>query len=149
MRKIALLMLLVSGVAFTQFQLKEEPVPIPASKQRLGGDPQKGYEYLTTGNYVKGGVPLSFFKLGNGAGNKAKLPYLQRNGLNKEISYEYTAVKASNGEILVAPNCLQCHAQVVDGKLYVGLGNSFSDFTQFQRLNPKALEQAEADDLGQ
>lgn len=143
MRKIVLLMLLVSGVAFTQFQLKEEPVPIPASKQRLGGDPQKGYEYLTTGNYVKGGVPLSFFMLGNGSSNKAKLPYLQRAGLNKEISYEYTAVKASNGEVLVAPNCLQCHAQVVDGKLYIGLGNSYSDFTQFQRLNPKMLEQAE------
>jgi hypothetical protein len=38
-------------------------------------------------------------------------------------------VQAPNGEMVVAPNCLQCHAQVFDGKLIVGLGNSFSDFT--------------------
>ena len=142
MRKIVLLMMLVSGVAFTQFRLNLEPTPIPASKQRLGGDPKKGYQYLTTGDYVKGGIPYSFFLAGTGGANKAKLPYLKREGLNKEISYEYTAVKAPNGEVLVAPNCLQCHAQVVNDKLYIGLGNSFSDFTQFQKLNPKLFEQA-------
>ncbi len=32
--------------------------------------------------------------------------------------------------MVVAPNCLQCHAQIFDGKLVVGLGNSFSDFTK-------------------
>ena len=37
--------------------------------------------------------------------------------------------KAKNGENVIAPNCLQCHAQIFDGKLIVGLGNSFSDFT--------------------
>jgi mono/diheme cytochrome c family protein len=142
MRKIVLLMLLVSGVAFTQFGVNPEPVPIPPSKQRSGGDAQKGYEYLVTGDYVKGGIPYSFFLAGAGAANKAKLPYLQREGLNKNISYEYTAVKAPNGEVLVAPNCLQCHAQVVNDQLYIGLGNSFSDFTQFQKLNPKLFEQA-------
>jgi mono/diheme cytochrome c family protein len=139
MRKIALLMLLVSGVAFTQIQLKEEPVPIPASKQRLGGNPKKGYEYLTTGDYVKGGMPLSLFKLRSNTVDT----HLQRTGLNKNISYQYTAIKARNGEVLVAPNCLQCHAQEIEGKLYIGLGNSFSDFTQFQKLNPKMLEQLE------
>jgi mono/diheme cytochrome c family protein len=145
MRKILLLITVVTGVAFTQFVLPDEPVPIPPSKQRLGGDPKKGFEYLTTGDYVKGGIPYNFFLLGTGGSSKVtKTIYLQREGLNQNIPHEYTAVKASNGEVLVAPNCLQCHAQVLDGKLFIGLGNSFSDFTMFQRLNPKMLEQAEA-----
>ena len=46
-------------------------------------------------------------------------------------------VKAPNGEIVVAPNCLQCHAQVFENKLIIGLGNSTVDFTGGEKLNPK------------
>ncbi|MEJ7674077.1 MAG: hypothetical protein WKF59_15590 [Chitinophagaceae bacterium] len=93
-------------------------------KQR-SGDAAKGYQYLITGDYLKSGIPYSFFKLAF----KNDSNDLQRDGLNKNLSYAYTAVKAKNGEAVVAPNCLQCHAQFFDGKLVVGLGNSFSDFT--------------------
>lgn len=127
-------------LAFNRFGLPDKPVPIPPSKQRLGGDAQKGYKYLTTGDYVKGGVPYNFFLLGNG---KNKPVYPQREGLSKDIPHQYTAVKASNGEVLVAPNCLQCHSQVINDQLFVGLGNSFSDFSLFQKLNPKMLEHAQ------
>ena len=54
--------------------------------------------------------------------------YLNRTG-NKKLTHDFTAVKAPNGELVVAPNCLQCHAQVFDGKLVMGLGNYISDFT--------------------
>src|ERR1700741_1374223 len=115
-----LLILLLTGIGFTSmikvFQ-EEEPVPIPASPQRLGGDPKKGLEYLTTGDYVKGGLPYNLFLMARG---KDKNNYLSRQGLNKDLSHEYTAVKALNGENVVAPNCLQCHAQVFDGKLVMG-----------------------------
>ena len=63
--------------------------------------------------------------------------------MNADISYEYTAVKAPNGEIVVAPNCLQCHAQVFDNKLIIGLGNTTIDFTGGQKLNPKNAAVAE------
>ncbi|HEY0678247.1 MAG TPA: hypothetical protein VGD17_08170 [Chitinophagaceae bacterium] len=142
MRKIFLVMLVAVSVAFIQSGLPDKPVPIPPSKQRLGGDPQKGFEYLTTGDYVKGGIPYNFFLLGTRA-EKNKPVYLRRDGINKNIPHEYTAVKASNGELLVAPNCMQCHSQVVDGKLFIGLGNSYSDFTMFQKVSPKLMEQAE------
>lgn len=55
--------------------------------------------------------------------------FLQRSGNNKNLSHDFTAVKAPNGELVVAPNCLQCHAQVFENKLVVGLGNSLSDYT--------------------
>jgi len=116
----------------------EKPVYIPPSSQRLGGDPKKGFDYLVTGDYVKGGIPLNIFLFGMG---KSKTNWLNRDGINSRISHEFTAVTASNGEVLVAPNCMQCHAQVFEDSLYVGLGNSFADFTKFSGGNMQLLEQ--------
>jgi hypothetical protein len=116
-----------------------DPVPIPASPQR-SGDIKKGYDYLVTGDYLKSGIPYNYFKLAYG---KANSRLLDRGPLNADISYEYTAVKAPNGEIVVAPNCLQCHAQVFENKLIIGLGNSTVDFTGGQKLNPRNFSIAE------
>ncbi|MBL0357012.1 MAG: c-type cytochrome [Chitinophagaceae bacterium] len=127
-KAITVLMIMISSVAFVQlnntFQ-KEDPQYIPPSKQR-SGDATKGYQYLTTGDYLKSGIPYSFFIMGI---PKDSNNFLQRTGLNEKLPHDFTAVKAPNGEIVVAPNCLQCHSQVFNGKLIVGLGNSFSDFT--------------------
>ena len=129
MKKALLLLFIISAsFAFVQvstaFQ-KDEPEQIPVSKQRIG-DAAKGYEYLVTGDYLKSGIPYSFFLL---MGAKDSSNHLGRSGLNKNLPHDFTAVKALNGETVVAPNCLQCHAQFFDGKLVVGMGNSFSDFT--------------------
>src|SRR4051812_43934487 len=129
--------------AYTISQSDEEPVPIPPSKQRTG-DGAKGYQYLITGDYLKSGIPYSLFRLAF----KNDSNDLQRTGLNKNLSYAYTTVKAKNGEDIVAPNCLQCHAQFFDGKLTVGLGNSFSDFTinrgSYALLTEKMLQKNES-----
>ena len=114
---------------------EEKPVFIPPSKQR-DGDSAAGYKYLTTGDYVKGGIPYDFFMLGMG---KNKKSYLQRDGLNSTINYDYTVVKADNGENLVAPNCMQCHAQIFDSVLYIGLGNTFIDFSNNPRMNVQGM----------
>jgi mono/diheme cytochrome c family protein len=130
------------GLAFSssiRYFSEEKPVYIPASVQR-SGDSQRGYSYLTTGDYLKSGIPYNYFKLGFG---KSSNNYLKRDGLNRDISYEYTAVKAPNGEIVVAPNCLQCHAQVFENKLYLGMGNSTIDFSNNQKLDPKMAASAE------
>src|SRR5215471_10628285 len=124
MKKCAVLfslgMICVLFTASFYYFSEEDPVYIPPSKQR-DGDAKIGYTYLITGDYLKSGIPLNYFKLGFGRNADH---YLQREGVNKDLPYAYTAVKASNGEIVIAPNCLQCHAQVFDGKLYIGLGNT-------------------------
>jgi len=135
------LVLLIITAAISSFTLlakfsEDKPVPIPASKQRTGGDAKKGYEYLVTGDYVKGGVPLNIFLLGM-FGQKT---YLQREGLNRNINYGFTAVTANNGEVLVAPNCLQCHAQVFEDQLIIGLGNSLADYTKTEKFNAANIE---------
>lgn len=137
-----LALIFLGGVAFTNILSDNEfePVPIPPSLQRTGGDPQKGYEYLTTGDYVKGGIPYNVFIMGMG---KNKKNHLERSGRNANISHEYTAVEAANGELLVAPNCLQCHAQVFEGQLIMGLGNTSIDFSHNEKLNTKRLQTVE------
>jgi len=131
------------GLAFTMAITvsdgKEQPVFVPASPQR-SGDVAAGYKYLTTGDYIKSGIPYDYFLLGFG---RTTTNYLQRDSPNAVISHEYTAVKAPNGEVVVAPNCLECHAQVFDGKLYIGLGKTFIDFTDRKKLNPRGAAAAE------
>lgn len=143
MKKLLVLILFGSGcLAFTTIfhhYREDRPVAIPSSPQRVG-DSDKGYLYLTTGDYLKSDIPYNYFLLGFG---KSQTNYLHREGPNAAISHEYTAVKSPNGETVVAPNCLQCHAQVFDNKLYIGLGNSMIDFTDRQKLNPQAALMAE------
>ncbi len=115
----------VAFVTITDKSVGKEPEFIAASKQRTG-DAEKGFTYLTTGDYLKSGIPYSMFIMG---APKDTNNFLQRTGNNKNLPHDFTAVKAPNGELVVAPNCLQCHAQVFDGKLIVGLGNSLSDYT--------------------
>lgn len=138
MKKLCTLLLLILFItllsAFIVQVANEKPVPIAPSKQRIG-DAKKGFEYLTTGDYVKGGIPYNVFLFGMPKSEN----YLGRTGLNAKLSHEYTAVKAGNGEIVAAPNCMQCHAQVFDGKLIVGLGNAGIDFTEHQKMNTKNL----------
>lgn len=139
-------LLLLGGVglalfAFTTIMERDgdAPVPIPASPQR-SGNAAAGYRYLTTGDYLKSGIPYDYFLLGFGRTNSN---YLHRDSPNAVISHEYTAVKAPNGEVVVAPNCLECHSQVLDGRLYIGLGNTFIDFTDRKKLNPRGAAMAE------
>jgi hypothetical protein len=138
MKKATLILLLVFIVCLSAFIQSggDEPVPIPPSKQRLG-DAKKGYEYLVTGDYLKSGIPYNIFMLGM---NMASTKYMQRDGLNKNLSYDYTAIRAWNNEVLVAPNCLQCHAQVFDDKLVIGLGNSMVDFAAGDKVNVNNID---------
>jgi hypothetical protein len=72
------------------------------------------------------------------ASGKKQTKYLEREGLNNNVSHEFTVVRSANGENLVAPNCMQCHAQVFNDQLVIGMGNSFADFTFGRNLNPAA-----------
>ena len=99
--------------------------PIPASRQVVG-DADSGYQYLVTGDYLKSGFPIALFKK---AGLYEKQNFLNRKGVNEGIPFDYTAIYAPNGELVVAPNCLQCHAQRMGDSLVIGLGNSLFDFT--------------------
>ena len=120
---------------FTGRKKKGDAVYIEASKQRAG-NAEAGYTYLTTGDYLKSGIPFSFFKMGIGKSSDD----LGRAGINKDIPYSFNAVVAPNGEKIVSPNCLQCHAQEFNGKIIIGMGNSLSDYTTDHSSTARLLE---------
>jgi mono/diheme cytochrome c family protein len=136
MQKVLVLLILVALCSgfIGIIQSSKDLIPIPPSKQR-SGDAAAGFKYLTEGNYIKGGIPYDIYIKVTGKGKKT---LLIRDSLNADVAHDYTVVKAVNGENLVAPNCLQCHAQVFEGKLVIGMGNSMADFTLGRNLSPQA-----------
>ena len=109
---------------FTPTKKPGDPVYIKASKQRTG-NAEAGYQYLIEGDYLKSGIPFALFKMAS----HEKVNDLGRTGINQNIPYSFNAVTAPNGQLVVSPNCLTCHAQKFEGKLVIGLGNSLSDYT--------------------
>jgi len=137
MKKIFVAAVIVmSCISFAAITSDEDLIPIPASQQRAG-NADSGYHYIITGDYVKSGLPLNLYNL---ALKKEKTNPLNREGDNADVRYDFNVVKADNGERVVVPNCFQCHAQIFEGKLIPGLGNSTGDFTKDQKLNSKSLE---------
>ncbi len=131
---IALLVLSVLiSLAFTNILNNENklPIHIPPSVQR-NGDSVKGYNYLTTGDYLKSGIPYSYYKI---FAPKDYNNYLNRTGKNSLVPYDFNVVIAPNKIEVVVPTCLQCHAQVFDGKLCIGLGNTLQDFSRMSDAN--------------
>ncbi|MEO7309630.1 MAG: hypothetical protein ABIX01_04475 [Chitinophagaceae bacterium] len=113
-------------------------VSVPA-QQQYPGNAEIGYRYLVEGDYLKSGIPFSFFKM---SGMKEKENYLKRTGVNATTPFNYTVVNSPNGEQVVSPNCLYCHAQKFGDSLVIGLGNSLSDYTMPQDATMGILEMA-------
>lgn len=107
----------------------EEPLiessPIPDNPQRTG-NAAVGYEYLISGNYMSSGVPYDAFLLGTSVNPDNRL---NRTGDNANLPYDYTAITASNGARVVAPNCMSCHASTINNEFIIGLGSHDADFT--------------------
>ncbi len=101
---------------------------IEPSIQRTG-DPTAGYDYLVNGNYVSSGIPFTIFKAVFGDDNEN---LLGRSGDNATIAPNYTAVVHENGQKIVVGNCMQCHAEKINGDYIVGLGNNTLNFTEDQ-----------------
>ena len=132
MKKLIVAVVIVcSCISFVTISfVKDDPVVIPPSKQRIG-NADSGYQYIITGDYVNSGIPFGLYGLGF---KKEKTNILNRQNENGEVRYDFNVVNAVNGEKVVVPNCFQCHAEFFDGNLIVGLGNSTGDFTKTKNL---------------
>jgi mono/diheme cytochrome c family protein len=112
-------------------QFRSATGPVPKQPQR-SGDPQAGYRALLNAPYVSCGIPYQAYQqLNPDVPEQARLE--GREGRNQELPYALTSHVDENGVEIVANNCLTCHAGEIDGKLIVGLGNEFGDFTQDPR----------------
>ncbi len=113
----------------------DEGVAIPGEAPPPG-DVEAGFQALVSKGYISCGIPLSVFPLAQAAlGSIAQSPPLTgtngeplRSGKNADIPYNWN-VHTRNGVDLVSPNCLQCHAEKINGELVIGLGNITTDYT--------------------
>lgn len=119
-------------LAFGYSTDNEGPAAIPANTQ-TPGDAAIGYSYLTTGDFLKSGLPYGVFVVNNG---KDKANLLNREGKNATVGHGYNVIE-KNGIEMVIPTCLQCHAEVFDGQLVMGLGNTTLDFSNTSKVDVK------------
>lgn len=129
-QKLPLLLLAVLALG-SQFPVGEYPsglIPLPASPQRMG-NAEVGYQYLLYGNMVDRGIPLEVYRKVSGG---ASPDDLGRTGESAGIPFQFNVVEAPNGVKVVAPTCLNCHAEKINGQLIVGLGNNTTDYTKDQ-----------------
>lgn len=122
--------LILTALCFSFAGREDDANTIPPTPQRTG-DATKGYEYLTTGDFIKSGVPYRYFIMANG---KADYDYLNRSGKNATVSYGYNVITHEDVEMVV-PTCLQCHARMFDGQLVIGLGNNALNFAHTKSVD--------------
>jgi len=96
---------------------------LPPAGKVTGGDPLLGYQYLLYGDQFNSGIPYPFYKafFQSKTFNPVSLA-----GFNKYSLNEFTIF--GEGQKFATPGCFHCHAQQFDGRLVVGLGNSYSKF---------------------
>jgi len=110
--------------------------PVEVDEQR-SGNPERGYEVVVNGSYMSCGLPYRAWRRAAGAPDPGpSLP--GRNQKNSRLSYSLSVNQDANGVEVVSANCLLCHAARFDGKLVIGLGNEWLDFTG----DPRALVNA-------
>jgi mono/diheme cytochrome c family protein len=84
------------------------------------------------------GIPLSaYMRLIGPAREDTRLP--DREGVNAELPYSFTAYTTDRGVKVVTANCLGCHAGWLNGQFVVGLGSHSSDFTGDSAGQARAL----------
>ncbi len=101
--------------------------PVTREQQRPG-DPEAGYLALVNSEYITCGIPYSAYSQTASVPKQDQL-IPGRTGRNKELPYFLNSITGSDGVELISNNCLLCHAAKFNGKLIIGLGNEFLDFT--------------------
>jgi mono/diheme cytochrome c family protein len=103
---------------------------VPSTAQRPG-DPARGFQELTTGDYVGCGFPAdAYAQISPLLGSVDPGDLLDRAGPGKDLPYDVNAFVTKTGVTVVAPSCLACHAGHILGKLVIGLGDTSANFTE-------------------
>lgn len=127
-----LILICLLGACNPREQVTRSPLGTVAPQPQRPGDPRKGREALLNEPYITCGIPLTAYqRLAPPPAPWERLP--ERRGLNARLPYHRTHYRTPDGVDLVVPNCLTCHAAVINGQLIIGLGNERLDFTRDPR----------------
>lgn len=107
--------------------LAPDAIAIPAEPQREG-DPERGYEVLTNGDFVSCGVPRVAYDAVVGPAS-APFRLEGREPGAEGLYYAMNLVTTGSGVEVVGANCFTCHASWFRDQLVLGLGAAEGDFT--------------------
>ncbi len=99
---------------------------IEPSTQVSTGNVAAGYDFLRYGNFIGGGIPYNVFTQFFGQDNSN---LLGRTAPNDVIPRNFNAYYVDTVLAVGGITCFGCHSASIDGQFILGLGNSFSDFT--------------------
>ncbi|WNJ20846.1 hypothetical protein [Pontibacter sp. G13] len=94
------------------------------------GDPDMGLRYLIYGDYIGSGFPARFYEQSM---KSYRDTVLQRDGNNAKIPYTNNYFATANGVDVVSGNCFTCHGGPYTDGHFLGLGNSFADFSKSRK----------------
>ncbi|MEM0992317.1 MAG: hypothetical protein AAGI49_04730 [Bacteroidota bacterium] len=132
-RKIVILGLLLTFWAchtYVEFPVVDESESwrtqkIPAHPQLTQGDPQKGLEYILSGQYVGGGLPKGIVEK---RGKKLIDKLGRANELSPNIPYSMSSFTTNDSIEVISGNCFTCHAAPISGEVVYGVGRFASDY---------------------
>ena len=104
---------------------------IPPSKQSGPGDPERGFNYMKSGEYIGSGVPWDMMKKRVDKRRDSLTDFEVEPGYY--LNYKISLFKTPNGQKVVSGNCFTCHGTTFNGQLHYGLGDTFYDFTKSQK----------------
>jgi len=125
MHKLIVLSIIILSVLLSIRATTGDPKKkyIEASIQRQG-NAEAGYNYLVNGDYVSSGIPADFFSINADSTSV----HLGRDIKNHKLPPEFTHIIRDSVE-MIAPNCLSCHGDYLNGEYIIGLGNSSFNYT--------------------
>lgn len=111
---------------------QDDSLSIMISPPAEEGNAEAGYKYLVEGNGFSAGIPLKIYRVMK---KIADSRIARIAGYSRLTSNDFVIFQNDYGTLTATPGCLHCHAQQFNGKLIVGLGNSYSNF----QINNSAL----------
>lgn len=115
-------------------------------EEQRSGDPEAGYQYLIGGEYTGCGLPERVYSAVNQLGvlpDGEPAPVSQ-----SDLPYFMSKFETENGETVVGPNCLTCHAGYVEDQLVIGAPGLEVDYgglaetaQQFAALRDNVVQQ--------
>ena len=112
----------------------------PSVAGRQATDAERGLDYILNGDYIGSGIPRSLWDNIMRLRDAGPLA-IERFGSSAGLPHDLNGFTSPEGvEVVAGANCLACHAQMFDGELVIGLGNSLNDWTTSNAGILKAFE---------
>lgn len=101
---------------------------IPPSEEMpdLSGDPEKGFEYIIYGDYVKSGYPL---KLALGPAYDPTQIW-DRDTIKTKYGKAVNLFTDRRNTQVMSGSCMTCHGSHLNGQFYPGLGEAFGNYSK-------------------